>query len=121
MRLINKKSKAWLTVPLLLILMTCRDSLKTAEYSVRTDKISQNGVRIAFLSDLHDTFYGDVLINGIKKAAPDLILPGGDIYDDIGNNRHTRELLPQLPVIAPVYYVSGNHEHSRACSTAPNS
>jgi len=92
-----------------LILAACCDGLKTARYTVHSDKIGGN-IRIALLTDLHDTYYGNVLIKRIRAAGPDLILLGGDIYDDIDDNDYTRELLPKLPEIAPVYYVSGNHE-----------
>jgi len=112
MRRKTEKKYIALTIIIPLVLIACIDSLKTARYAVRTEKIGGN-VTIALLTDLHDTFYGrdqEILIKKIKKSNPDIILLGGDIYHSAGENLNTRKLLPKLPEIAPTYYVSGNHE-----------
>lgn len=72
------------------------------------------GLNIALITDLHSCYYGDNqkwLIDILKKRQPDVILLGGDIYDDKLPFNHADELLSQLADIAPSYYVDGNHEN----------
>ncbi|MCL1623256.1 metallophosphoesterase [Moraxella sp. Tifton1] len=75
---------------------------------------SQHEITIAIITDLHSCFYGDEqkeIINPLKNRRPDVILLGGDIYDDDLPPTHTDILLRQLTKITPnVYYVNGNHE-----------
>ena len=69
---------------------------------------------IALITDLHACYYGDnqqTLIKALNKHQPDVILLGGDIYDDRQPFDNADNLLAQLPSIAPTYYVDGNHEN----------
>ncbi|MDO5111179.1 MAG: metallophosphoesterase [Clostridia bacterium] len=73
-----------------------------------------DGFAIAQLSDLHNTRFGKQqqrLIAKLKDAAPDIIVVTGDLID----SRHTdvdaaMQAMRQAAAIAPVYYVTGNHE-----------
>jgi predicted MPP superfamily phosphohydrolase len=73
-----------------------------------------NGYRIVHLSDLHGKTFGKnntPLISKIKKVKPDLIVITGDLIDATNlNEENIIELLHDLNQIAPVYYVTGNHE-----------
>lgn len=89
--------------------------LKVVEY--RFDDVGFVGnksLNIALITDLHACYYGDNqkwLINVLKQKRPDVILLGGDIYDDKRPFDNADVLLSQLPAIAPTYYVDGNHEN----------
>ena len=73
-----------------------------------------NGLKIVQISDLHDATFGDNqerLVKKVKDANPNLIFITGDLID---SNRYdldnSLEVVEQIISIAPVYYVTGNHE-----------
>lgn len=81
-------------------------------YSVYTQKCSAP-VRIALLSDLHNTSYGrqqQRLIRTVSLNSPDLIACSGDLFDAHERERHTLTALAALSERFPCYYVIGNHE-----------
>ena len=72
-----------------------------------------SGMRIAVLSDLHDRVFGrhnTRLIAAVAKAEPDLIALCGDLADTGYQPDEVQTLAEQLSQIAPVFYVTGNHE-----------
>jgi len=74
----------------------------------------QSSIKLILISDLHNTKHGtnqEKLINLVKEAQPDLILITGDITDEISSIKGTRMLLSGISGIAPIYYVTGNHEY----------
>lgn len=76
--------------------------------------IGDDEFNIALITDLHACYYGDNqkwLMDILKQKQPDVILLGGDIYDDKRPFDNADKLLAQLPSIAPTYYVDGNHEN----------
>ena len=92
------------------------NSIVTSEYTISSDKVPQNfnGYKIVQLSDLHSKSFGNDqsdLVNKVKKSQADLILFTGDLID---SNRYDEKssliLMEKLVEIAPVYYVTGNHE-----------
>jgi len=90
-------------------------SISTKTYQVETTKIEkQNSIKIVLISDLHSTIFGkdqSVLIGKIKDIEPDLIILCGDIFDDVVPMKGTQLLLSGISGIAPVFYVTGNHEY----------
>ena len=90
--------------------------LEINEYAIMSDKIPEAfaGFRIAQVSDLHNAEFGDgneKLIELLSQTDPDMIVITGDLID----SRHTDieialEFARQAINIAPIYYVSGNHE-----------
>jgi hypothetical protein len=76
--------------------------------------VSFNGFRIVHVSDLHNAEFGanqSRLIGAVKDVSPDLIAITGDLID----SRHTdiekaMDFINSAVRIAPVYYVTGNHE-----------
>lgn len=87
--------------------------LKIVHYEIQNEK-SDSKMRIAFVSDLHSCKYGEnmsVLIENIRAQNPDMVLFGGDIFD---NNKITDDnaivALETLGEEFNCYYVSGNHE-----------
>lgn len=74
-----------------------------------------NGFRIVQISDFHNNVLGkdnEKLMDAVQAAKPDIIVITGDFIDS--RNTHTDislNLSKQLVEVAPVYYVTGNHEH----------
>ena len=90
--------------------------LKTTKYTVSDSNLpsSFSGFRIAQVSDLHNASFGkdnSRLIERLKKAQPDIIVITGDLVDSTHTDIDAAENFIRCAVeIAPVYYVSGNHE-----------
>ena len=88
------------------------NKLKVVNYTLESDKIT-TPVRIALVTDLHSCKYGDhesELIAAIDSQSPDVILLGGDIFDDKLPNDNAVDFLSGIAGRYPVYYVTGNHE-----------
>ncbi len=92
------------------------NSIVTSEYSIISDKIPQNfnGYKIVHLSDLHSKYFGNNqnnLVKRVKKENPDLIVFTGDLIDSKRyDEKPSLILMEKLVQVAPVYYVTGNHE-----------
>lgn len=87
--------------------------LTVRTYTETTDKVSAP-VRLAVLTDFHDSSYGDnekALIEAIRKQDPDVILLVGDLADDERSHDATEQLLAAIGPEYPCYYVTGNHEY----------
>jgi len=96
-----------------LVLIICDSRLKTVYYSVESDKLSAP-VRFILLTDLHSCRYGENqknLIETVQKFNPDIILLGGDIFDDKVPHKNAELTVKQLAEKYPCYYVTGNHEY----------
>lgn len=83
------------------------------KYYIYSDKIKEDVV-ITQVSDLHNTDFGakqKILIKKIKETKPDIIAVTGDIIDS--NNMNiipAWDFIYKANDIAPIYYVTGNHE-----------
>lgn len=113
----NKNRMMWLcgsiTALVLLILISCDLRLKTVHYTVDSEKINAP-VRIALITDLHSCKYGENqknLINAVQEQNPDIVLLGGDIFDDKVPYENAELTVKQLAERYPCYYVTGNHEY----------
>ena len=75
-----------------------------------------DGFRIVQLSDLHGSRFGKGnarLIEKVRAEEPELIALTGDFLDEGKTERELPELealVRELAAIAPVYFVSGNHD-----------
>lgn len=72
-----------------------------------------DGLRVAELSDLHGRSFGKNnvrLLRTLQKTRPDMICICGDLFDEKTDLTMLEPLLTGLTDIAPVYYVTGNHE-----------
>ena len=91
-------------------------NLKVRKTTLKFDKLPQNfdNLKIAQVSDVHcDRIgYSDLsFIKKIKDFNPDIIVITGDILDSYNNDMDIAyNILSQLAIIAPCYFVSGNHE-----------
>ena len=75
-----------------------------------------SGFRIAQISDLHNAEFGEGnshLLNNLSESKPDMIAITGDLVDAQYTNIDVALSFAEKAVqIAPVYYVTGNHEAS---------
>lgn len=102
------------------ILTGLDNSLTLRQYSFKSDKVS-SPVKIAFVSDHHGSEFGEnntELLDMIKTAGPDVVLLGGDMFDDERFIDIEKELISRLTELYPVYGVLGNHEHKTEGYTA---
>lgn len=91
-------------------------ALKPVNYSFSTEKLDK-GMRIVFISDLHNCFYGNTdnskLIDEVHKAEPDMVVFGGDVIDMWGGTEYALNLMSALSAEYPCVYTPGNHEGMR--------
>ncbi len=102
-----------LVVFLCLILPGFYNALKIVPYKLRAKGITQS-IRIALVTDLHSCDYGKGmrdLLDAIDAQNPDLILIGGDFFDDELPDDNTISFLKGISGRYPSYYVTGNHEY----------
>ena len=117
----NRKKRVLFVVVFVLVVLIVwtlwgNTALEVNEYEVVSDRIPQDfeGFRIAQVSDLHNAEFGEgneKLIQLLSQTDPDIIVLTGDLID----SRHTDieialDFARQAIKLAPVYYVSGNHE-----------
>jgi len=97
----------------LLLLAAFDVRLSIRRYTVDAPEITGR-IKIAFATDLHSCYYGagqNVLINAVNNLEPDLVLLGGDIFDDDLPDENTELFLAGIAGRYPCYYVTGNHEY----------
>ena len=85
----------------------------TERYALDILKDSGDPVRIVLITDLHSCYYGkdqEWLIRRIDREHPDIILLGGDIFDDRADDGNALLLAGDLVKKYPCFYVTGNHE-----------
>lgn len=92
--------------------------LQVTHYSYSSSKIPDGfeGFRIVQITDFHCKEFGDKeseLIEAIKNEKPDLIVFTGDSIDGKHPIDNYRYLLEGIYKIAPIYYVTGNHEYDK--------
>lgn len=92
------------------------NSIATSQSVIRSANLPESfdHFKIVHLSDLHNKSFGknqQRLVEKIRSIQPDIVVYTGDLID---SNRPGNEasliLMKELTAIAPVYYVSGNHE-----------
>ena len=74
-------------------------------YALETEKIS-SPVRIALVTDLHSCRYGEgqvELLDAIHTQKPDVILLGGDIFDDEIDDTYTEVFLAGIAGRYPIF------------------
>ena len=111
----KKQTKIILSVLIIVIILLFSafdNRLKTVNYKIKTDKISDD-VKIALIADLHCCLYGEnqsEIISAIDKQKPDIVLLAGDVFDDCYINDNSHILINDIAQKYKTYYVSGNHE-----------
>jgi len=89
--------------------------LVAEEFTVSTSLVPESfdGFRIVQLSDVHGKSFGsgnEKLVEAVQEANPDIIVITGDLIDNAVSGEWAKALLEELIIIAPVYFVTGNHE-----------
>lgn len=119
---LSRKAKtaicAFAALALALIIWTVwRNSAPTvSEFKISSPRIpaSFSGFRIAQISDLHNAKFGknnDKLLKELSESEPDVIVITGDLVDSRRTNIDVSlKFIEEALKIAPVYYVTGNHE-----------
>lgn len=96
------------------VILAFYNGLVVRKYTIETDKLLDGAtVRIVLISDLHSHIYGKdqgKIAKKIKDQNPDIIALAGDIADDVVPIHGTKLFLSAIKDIAPIYYVTGNHE-----------
>ena len=92
------------------------NDLTLTQYTAATAKdVPKEGLKIVQVSDLHNKSFGkqnEKLLSRIREQNPDLILMTGDAADCRRTDIEVvLDFLAAATEIAPVYYVSGNHEN----------
>ena len=97
----------------LLFLWWQTNSLVVTQYTYANAKIPKalRGYCIAQVSDLHNKSFGKRLIQAIAAHKPNIIVITGDFVSRSDTNIDVaKAFIKQAVAIAPVYYVTGNHE-----------
>lgn len=88
-------------------------TITTTKIKIENEKIPAefDGFKIAHVSDLHNHQWEDQLTDKIKKESPDIIAITGDLVDSsITDIDIALAFIKEANTIAPIYYVTGNHE-----------
>ena len=111
--------RATATAAALLALLVADSTLRlvTNEFVFRSARLPAglDGLRVVVLSDLHGASFGPEnsrLLDAVRAAEPDLIALTGDFIDTSGDIDAVAALSAALSAMAPVYFVSGNHDWS---------
>jgi len=111
-------------IPIFIIGVMMYDSntrLVTSEFELHFENLPRgfDGFRIVVLSDIHAAVFGnnnEELVRQVREANPDIIAITGDFVDNYGRlDRQqqlavARSLVEKITPIAPVFYITGNHE-----------
>ncbi|MCD7872759.1 MAG: metallophosphoesterase [Clostridiales bacterium] len=85
------------------------NKLDITKYSIESNEI-ENRIKIVHLSDFHSKPFKRAVCK-TKELNPDLIMITGDYINDKGKNKAKMlETAKELSSIAPVFYITGNHE-----------
>lgn len=91
-------------------------ALEVSVYTVSSGQIPESfdGFRITQISDFHNEQFGEEnrkLLDMVAGTSPDILVITGDMIDSRRTNVEIAlDLAEELVKIAPVYYVTGNHE-----------
>ncbi|MCH5321599.1 MAG: metallophosphoesterase [Eubacterium sp.] len=104
----------WLavTVVIVLFLIFCyyqNNKIDVTEYEIKSELVDSD-LKIVHLSDFHSKPFKSVL-EKTKELNPDIICITGDYINDKGKNKEKMlSYGKELVDIAPVFYITGNHE-----------
>ncbi|MDD6728910.1 MAG: metallophosphoesterase [Eubacteriales bacterium] len=101
-----------IAILVILLIVFCyyeNNKLDLTYYNIKSEKCTDN-FKIVQLSDFHSKPFEKV-IEKVKAERPDIICITGDFINDKGKNKDKMlEYGKRLVEIAPVYYITGNHE-----------
>lgn len=106
-------------IAVILLIAHGNSDLQIREFSIKSEKIPEvfNGFRIAQVSDLHNTEFGDgnkKLVEKLQRTDADIIVITGDIIDSNKTDVSVALAFAKEAIkLAPTYYVNGNHEAAK--------
>lgn len=117
----TKRKKRWMLFGVLLLALAAwlwfeNKHLTVTRYSYESRELAGafEDYRIVQISDLHNAWFGRNsrgLLDKIKQTEPDMIAITGDLVDaNHTNTRRAVSFVEQAVELAPVYYITGNHE-----------
>jgi len=92
------------------------NAIQTSRFIVESELLPQafDQFKIVQVSDLHGKIFGldsQVLYDKISRERPNIVVITGDLIDERDYNlEYARDVVRKLSLIAPVFYVTGNHE-----------
>ncbi|OBZ07687.1 metallophosphoesterase [Bacillus sp. FJAT-26390] len=115
------KKRLFTIIPLAIIAIIVflyfeNNAIGITKYQLSSAKLPEGfeSYRIVHLTDLHSKSFGkdqSTITRKVKKLKPDLIVMTGDLVDSRRYNEAiSLMLMRKMTEIAPVYYVTGNHE-----------
>lgn len=117
---LNKRKRALcftLTLFVVFVLVTVWGNLTLSveNFEFESQKLeSEQGFKIAHISDYHNTkieSLNKAVITSLNQQKPDAIFITGDLFDSRKTDiAKSISFVSQIVKIAPVYYVTGNHE-----------
>lgn len=121
MRKLSRRVKAMIIVALLIIgciifSIWQNNSIVISNFNYNSAIVPEefNNFKIVHISDLHNKVFGkeqDKLIDKVEDLEPDIIVITGDLIDRRRYNlEKSMYFINSAVEIAPIYYVSGNHE-----------
>jgi len=111
-----------LTIPGIILFIDSNTRLVTTEYKLNYSDLPEafDRYRIVVLADVHGALHGEnneTLIDAVRDADPDMIAIVGDLIDRYQPRKPVEKqleiaqtLVDGLMTVAPVYFVTGNHE-----------
>ncbi len=111
----------WLAALIFLAVSVYRSNciISPEEYSVSGAPEAFSGFKIVQISDLHAREHGEgheKLLSAVAAQGPDIIAITGDLIDGDNQLEIVTPLLREFRALAPVYYVTGNHEYATELS-----
>lgn len=88
-------------------------SIATTYFTISNNRVPDefDGFKIAHLSDIHDRDINHALQKTLENESLDIIVITGDLIDSKNPDiEQAVDLVKYLQMIAPVYFVTGNHE-----------
>ena len=118
----TKKAKrsvitAFILIILIFVLYIWGFALKAIRYKTSTGKM-KNDLKIVFISDLHNCFFGGTDQSGLWEAItasqPDIVVFGGDVIDAWSGTKYALDIMKKIHDNYPCAYAPGNHEDMRS-------
>lgn len=116
LRRFREGKSMFILISILLFFLWQNNNITITEINYYNDKIPDgfNGYSIVHISDLHNKSFGknqEYLLKKVRIAEPDIIVITGDLVDRRKYNLDiAMKFIDGAMKIAPIYYVSGNHE-----------
>lgn len=108
---------AFVLIILILVVYVWGFLMKTVRYDTSTDKL-KNDLKIVFISDLHNCFFGGTDQSGLWEAItasqPDIVVFGGDVIDAWSGTKYALDIMKKVHDNYPCAYAPGNHEDMRS-------